>query len=87
MSYVYFLRSVKDGEMYIGSTKCLRNRIREHIKGNVPSTKNRGPLNIIGWRKFYDIAEAAQWEKKYKNSHGQIERDIKNKKIIMSHKA
>lgn len=81
MPYVYILKSKKDGRHYIGSTKNLRNRIEEHIKGNVKSTRYRRPLILIGWREFANIKDATIWEKKYKNSHGQVERDIKNQKI------
>ncbi len=83
MAYVYILRSKKDRRLYIGSAKNLKNRIKEHINGLVLSTKNRRPLLLIGWREFADIKNAALWEKKYKNSHGQLERDIKNSKIIL----
>jgi hypothetical protein len=31
---------------------------------------------LVGWRYFEDIKDAAVWEKKYKNSHGQLERDL-----------
>lgn len=83
MPYVYFLRSKKDRKMYIGSTKYLRKRIYAHIKGQVPSTKNRRPFTIIGWRKFNNIVDTVLWEKKYKKSHGQLKRDIRNKKIYL----
>ncbi len=81
--YVYILKSKKDGKMYIGSTKNLRIRINEHMKGEVKSTKDRRPFKLIGWRQFNVAADAALWEKKYKRSHGQLERDIKNTKIYL----
>mgnify|MGYP003393998439 CR=1 FL=1 len=84
MPYVYILVSNKDKCRYIGSTKNLKERIKAHFKGEVPSTKNRRPLVLFGWREFESIYEAVLWEKKYKNSHGQLERDIKNNKIILN---
>lgn len=81
VGYTYILRSKKDGNLYIGSTKCLKARLEEHIKGRVPSTKSRRPLMLIGWRKFDNHFDAVIFEKKYKNSHGQLERDFKNGKI------
>jgi len=83
MPYVYILKSKKDGRLYIGSTKNLKGRVKEHIIGSVPSTRYRRPLLLIGWREFNNIKDAVLWEKKYKNSHGQLERDIKNNKITL----
>ncbi|MCA9346489.1 GIY-YIG nuclease family protein, partial [Candidatus Saccharibacteria bacterium] len=41
MHYVYILTSKKDGNLYIGCTKDLQNRFREHNDGRVKSTKDR----------------------------------------------
>lgn len=68
--------------LYVGSSKHLNTRLREHLQGKVLSTKNRRPLTLVGWREFDTIQEAAIWEKKYKNSHGQIERDLKSGTIL-----
>ena len=83
MPYVYILKSKNDEKYYFGSTKNIVRRLKEYKNGQVPSTKNRRPLRLIGWRKFESIFEAVMWEKKYKNSHGQFERDIKNGKITI----
>jgi len=81
IGYVYILKSLRDGRKYIGSTVNLENRLKEHNTGLVRSTSFRRPLQIIGVRKFTTIEEAVQFEKKYKNSHGQLERDFKNGKM------
>jgi putative endonuclease len=82
-SYVYILISEKDGRCYIGSTVNLPERIAHHNQGLVKSTKYRRPLKLFAHRKFTTISEAVKYEKKYKNSSGQIERDIKNGKLIV----
>ncbi len=82
MWYVYFLKNLKDYIFYIGSTCDLKRRILDHNSGFVVSTKNRRPLNLIGYRKFDTVAEAALFEKKYKRSSGQFRRDVKNGKIF-----
>jgi putative endonuclease len=41
------LRSLKDGKNYTGYTKNLKLRFEQHCKGEVTSTKNRRPLNLI----------------------------------------
>ena len=47
MYYVYILRSEIDGRSYIGHTADLKARLVKHNKGEVPSTRNRRPLNLI----------------------------------------
>lgn len=76
MAFVYILLTA-DGTRYTGSTIALERRLREHQSGGVSSTRNKRPLKLLAFRKFSDIEEAALWEKKYKRSHGQLERDIK----------
>lgn len=86
MPYVYILKSLKDHKLYIGSTKQLKKRIEDHFAGRVFSTKSRRPLILIDWRKFEKVEDATLWEKKYKRSHGQLRRDIKNYKINLAEK-
>lgn len=80
---VYILISKKDGNRYIGSTINLLERIKQHEKGQVKSTKNRRPLVLYATREFDNITEAVIFEKKYKNSSGQIHRDIRKGKLII----
>lgn len=47
MFYTYILRSKKDDNLYIGSTKDLEQRFIKHNKGLVPSTYSRRPLEIV----------------------------------------
>ena len=65
------------GTKYIGSTTNLARRLNEHNKGSVYSTKSKRPLKLFAFRKCSYIKEAALWERKYKRSHGQLERDLK----------
>ena len=60
----------------------LERRMQEHENGLVFSTREKRPLRLFAFREFSDIKEAALWEKKYKGSHGQLERDIR-KGIVM----
>ncbi|MEK6570515.1 MAG: GIY-YIG nuclease family protein, partial [Bacteroidota bacterium] len=45
--YVYVLRSLKDGKLYIGQTNNLQERLLRHNHGRVKSTKGRRPLQLI----------------------------------------
>ena len=47
MFYTYVLKSKKDGELYIGWSKDLRNRFNQHNKGLVTATKNRLPVALV----------------------------------------
>ena len=83
MWYVYILLSEKDGNKYIGSTNDLNRRFERHNNGYVPSTKNRRPFALIGYQRFESVREAALYEKKYKRSHGALERSIKRGEVII----
>ena len=81
--YVYILNTA-NGNKYIGSTINIERRYNEHAAGKVFSTKNKLPVTLIAFRKFSDIREAAMWEKKYKRSHGQLERDLKKGILVLT---
>ena len=47
MYHIYVIQSKKDKQFYTGFTGELENRLREHNSGRVPSTKRRGPFELI----------------------------------------
>ena len=53
--YTYVLRSVKDGDMYTGSTHDLRKRFKQHNDGRTSSTKGRRPFELI----YYEMCRSA----------------------------
>lgn len=72
MWYVYILRSKKDGDFYIGCTKNLKRRIREHNKGYTASTKNRIPFELIH-KEVYDVrVNAYTREREIKDMKGGV---------------
>jgi len=64
--YVYLLRSVKDGRFYTGHTANLRNRLAQHNKGRVRSTKVRRPFELVYWESFRTRREAMRRERQLK---------------------
>lgn len=68
--YVYVLLSIKDKRFYIGFTSDLKNRLSEHAKGNVRSTKDRRPLKLIHYEYFIDKADAKAREVFLKSGFG-----------------
>ncbi len=80
--YVYILLSLKDFKQYIGSTINVEKRLQEHNEGKSRSTSYRRPFKIKHILKYESIKLAAQMEKKFKRSHGALERELKRRKLI-----
>jgi putative endonuclease len=62
MFYVYLLKSLKDSNLYIGSTNDLGKRLKEHNDGKCFSTKSRTPLELIYYEAYKIEAEARKRE-------------------------
>lgn len=75
--YVYVLMSLKDNKFYVGFTTDLINRLKEHEKGLVKSTRNRRPLKLIYWEGCLNQSDATRREKYLKTAWGK--RYIKNR--------
>lgn len=80
MFYVYFLKSTKNGDIYIGSTANIDNRLKLHNLGKVKSTKFYKPWQMLGYEEYESRAEAVKKEKFFK-SHQQ--RDILKRKYSL----
>ena len=68
--YVYVLRSIKDGQFYVGLTRNLPARLMAHNNGQVTSTKGRVPLELIYWEGCLNEGDAARREKYLKSAWG-----------------
>ena len=62
MYAVYVLRSMKDGRTYVGCTKDLNNRLKEHNAGEVTSTKTRLPF-IVWYKEEFTRDMFLDWAK------------------------
>ncbi|PIZ00701.1 endonuclease [bacterium (Candidatus Gribaldobacteria) CG_4_10_14_0_8_um_filter_33_9] len=65
--FVYILKSLKNGDLYIGSTENINNRIKLHNFGKVKSTKSYRPWQLLEYKKFNTRGEAMKFEKFLKN--------------------
>ncbi|PIX77221.1 MAG: endonuclease [bacterium (Candidatus Ratteibacteria) CG_4_10_14_3_um_filter_41_18] len=74
MYWLYILRSLKDGRVYIGSTNNLKRRLKEHERGKVKSTKGRRPFKLIHIEKFNTRSETTQRELFLKSPQGYSEK-------------
>jgi putative endonuclease len=81
MFYVYIIQNLKDYKLYIGYSANLRNRILEHRKGCVKTTKNKRPLMLIYYEGYRSDKDARVREKFLKSGKG---REFINKNIIHS---
>ena len=70
--YVYILKSLKDGKNYTGYTKNLKLRFEQHQSGEVASTKNRRPLNLIYFEASLNQQDATHREKYLKTHYGKM---------------
>ena len=77
MLYVYVLQSLRDNYFYVGYTKDLAHRLKEHENEKVQATKNRKPMKLVYFEACLSQADATHREKYLKTSWGK--RYIKNR--------
>ena len=70
MYYTYVLHSKKDGKFYTGFTQDLNLRFEQHDKGQVESTKDRRPLELVYYEACLNRSDATHREKYLKTYHG-----------------
>jgi putative endonuclease len=72
MFYTYILQSLKDDKFYSGYTKNLKLRFEQHRKGQVESTRDRGPFRLIYYEACLEEKDAKKREKYFKTYHGKM---------------
>ena len=65
--WLYILRSIKDGKLYVGTTKNVENRLRQHNEGITPSTIYRKPFELI-YKECYNSKREALKRERYPKS-------------------
>jgi len=63
--YVYVLE-LCDGRYYVGSTRNIEERIKEHQNGESRYTKDKLPCRLLAYQEFDTYTEAIIKEKKLK---------------------
>lgn len=66
MLYVYVLKSLKDNDLYIGSTNALKRRIAEHNEGKNFSTSYRLPFKLVYYEAYTAEEDARKRESNLK---------------------
>ena len=67
MVYLYILQSQTTGRYYIGVSHDLNRRIIEHNQGQTPSTRNRGPWELVYTEDYSTNSEALARERQLKS--------------------
>lgn len=70
MFYTYVLRCQRDSQLYVGFSEDLKSRVREHILGKVPATRDRRPLELIYYEACSNKIKALNREKYFKTGFG-----------------
>ena len=70
MHYTYVLRSLKDRELYVGSTADLQRRFTEHQSGRAEATAPRRPFELLFYEAFKCKADAERRERYLKSTKG-----------------
>ena len=66
MWWVYILQSQTSNRFYTGCTADLDRRVREHQEGQSPSTRSRGPWELVYQKAFPDKTAALAYEREIK---------------------
>lgn len=72
MFYVYILYSSEDKKFYIGYTRNLKRRIKQHFYKEVKSTKDRRLLKLIYYEAYLNQKDAKGREKFLKGGSGHV---------------
>ncbi len=73
MAYVYVIKSTIKNWKYIGSTRDLRQRFREHNDKRVKSTKAHAPFVLVYYEAYQTYGLARKRELELKNNGQQKE--------------
>ena len=65
--YTYVLVSLRNYDIYIGSTANINNRFQKHNNGQVKSTKGYRPWKLLEYHESASRSEAMNQEKFLKN--------------------
>jgi len=76
--YVYILK-LHDQSIYVGFSRDIKKRLKEHQSGCVESTKNIRPIKLVFYCAFDSIEKALKFESYLKSSSGFA---FRNKRLV-----
>lgn len=87
MYYTYILLNSVTGRYYVGYSPDLRNRLREHLLGNVKSTKSNLNYMLVWYCAFKDRDMALTFERYLKSGSGVAfmkKRFLRSKSVVLA---
>jgi putative endonuclease len=72
--YCVYVIKGKDGWLYVGHTGNIEERLTRHNEGEVRSTKNRGPFELVYSEEYKTRGEAMKRERFLKTPEGGLEK-------------
>ena len=78
MYYVYVLKSVILGQLYVGQINDLKRRFAEHNEKKNISTKHKAPFKLVYYEAYKSKSDAVYREKQLKK-HSQAYVALKNR--------
>ena len=79
MFYVYIIKSMKNSQLYLGSTNDLRRRLAEHNSGLSAYTKKYIPYTLVYYEAYLSEEDARKRESNLKlraNALNQLKKRI-----------
>jgi putative endonuclease len=70
--YTYILQSLKNGDLYIGSTADIYSRLQRHNNVGIKSTKPYRPWKLLEYEQYNSRGEAVRRER-FLKTHQQKE--------------
>ena len=70
MDYTVYILKCHDDHPYVGYTNNLKDRLERHVKGHVPATVNRLPVDLVTFISFDNKYRAFNFEKYLKSGFG-----------------
>lgn len=70
MYYFYILRSLNNGQLYLGSTPDVKARFKSHNAGENKATKPHIPYELIFYSGFINKSDAINCEQYFKTTAG-----------------
>ena len=80
--YVYILLSLQDNKFYTGFTINLKQRLQQHARGEVRSTKLRLPIKLIHYEYFINKDDAKAREVFLKSGFGRQQLKLAIKRTL-----
>ena len=68
----YVVTSTAGDYLYKGSSRNLRERLKDHLAGREPRTKNRRPLALVYYKYFDSYSNARAMEHYLKSGQGRL---------------